>query len=157
MQGNEQHAPDDRRSSPVAHPPWTATRLVGTVLLCGGAALFSAGFWLTRRADDPAVFGWYAPQWFAMAICATLLSGLVVYWRVGRSSVGTSRRTAPSRAASGLSVGKRIAFIAIILAPVMIGLELTLRHILRAAAVVDAVERVDPDIHYHAHLQMVKR
>ncbi|MCP4591396.1 MAG: hypothetical protein GY842_11675, partial [bacterium] len=46
---------------------------------------------------------------------------------------------------------------AIILAPVMIGLELTLRHILRAAAVVDAVERVDPDIHYHAHLQMVKR
>ncbi len=115
---------------------------------------FCAGFWLTRRAEEPAVLGWYGVQWFAMALAA---NAVAVLCTVGWVRCLWSGKEAQVKDRRRISFRKRLAFIAVLWVLVLVGVELGLRGFLRAAEVRDTVKRIDPDIHYHAHLQMTRR
>ncbi len=132
----------------------TVIRRLVAVFLATMCLAFCAGFWLTKRAEEPAVLGWYGVQWFATALAANAVTVLCTVAWVRRL---WSSKEAQVRDGRRISFRKRLAFVAVLWVLVLVGVELGLRRLLRAAEVRDTVERIDPDIHYHAHLQMTRR
>ena len=134
-----------RRFSPVIR--WGLT-----TVLVGVCALVCAGFWLTVRQEDHSILGRYSMQWFIIALCASLVVGVLVYWRVCGHF-----RTPLTASHAGLPLGKKLLFSAITLVPILIIVEVALRLTLFAVQLDEEPRLMTLPTNYHALLQVTDR
>ena len=101
------------------------TRLIYTAIMVAVCAGVCMAFWLGAPSWNRTILGRYSVKWFTGSLFANavviLLTLICVRWL-------WSERHARSRDAHGLSTRKKVLFAAMLLLPILIGVEVGLRH-----------------------------